>query len=285
MPQLARLVLATSLLAAPLAARAQSASVGQLLAVNGAQLFVTVEGRGRPVVLLHGGFMDSSMWAPQIEALRSEFQVIRIDLRGYGKSPRSSEPYSAEHDIAAVLDHLKVKQAAVVGLSMGGGLAIDFALTHPERVRSLLLAEPGLSGWEWSSDVSGTMMRVADAFKKGGRAAAIDAMLEQPVFATARARPAAYAAIREQLERNFSMDAVPMKMARPLAVGRLPEIRVPVLVLVAEQGGPDARRIAEKIAREAPDARAVTMPDTGHMINLEQPAAFNRLALEFLRAH
>lgn len=285
MPQVARLALATILLAAPTPARAQSESAGQLVAVNGTELFVTVEGRGRPVVLLHGGFMDSSMWAPQMEALRSEFQVIRIDLRGYGNSPKAPEPYSAENDVAAVLDHLRVKQAAVVGLSMGGGLAIDFALTHPERVRALLLAEPGLSGWEWSADVSGTMMRVAEAFKKGGRAAAIDAMLQQPVFATARARPAAYATIREQLERNFSMDAAPMKMPRPLAVDRLPEIRVPVLVLVAEQGGPDARRIAQRIAEEVPNARSVTVPDTGHMINLEQPAAFNRLALEFLRAH
>lgn len=258
---------------------------GSLLTINGTQLHVTVEGSGRPVVLLHGGFMDSTMWDAQSAVLAKKFKVIRFDLRGFGRSPKPKEPYLPTDDIAALLDHLKVRRAAVVGISMGGGIAIDFALEHPDRVGCLVLAEPGMRGYQWSEEVMGTMNAVMTAAKERGRDAAIEEFLSRPVFASAKDKPAAYAAIRAQLVRNFSLEDNQMLAVRPLAVDRLPEIKIPTLVLVAERGGPDARAIAVKIKNEVPGAKLETLAGSGHMMNFEQPNAFNRIVAEFLNAN
>lgn len=258
---------------------------GSLLAINGTQVYVTVQGSGKPVVLLHGGFMDSTMWDAQAAALSKGFKVIRFDLRGFGRSPKPTEPYLPTDDIAGLLDHLKVRRAAVVGLSMGGGIAIDFALSHPDRVGCLVLAEPGLRGYQWSEEVMETMNAVMTAAKERGRDAAIEEFLGRPVFASAKDKPAAYASIRNQLLRNFSFEDNQMIAVRPPAVGRLQELKVPTLVLVAERGGPDALAIATKIKSEVAGAKLVTLTGSGHMMNFEQPDAFNRIVVEFLNAN
>jgi len=258
---------------------------GSLLTINGTQLYVTVQGSGRPVVLLHGGFMDSTMWDAQAAAFARGFRVIRFDFRGFGQSAKSTEPYLPTDDIAALLDHLKVRRAAVVGLSMGGGTAIDFALSHPDRVDCLVLAEPGLSGYQWSAEVMDTMNAVMTTAKERGRNAAIEEFLGRPVFASAKDKPAAYAAIRGQLLRNFFLEDNQMLAVRPLAVGRLPELKIPTLVLVAERGGPDALAIATKIKSEVAGAKFMTLSSSGHMMNFEQPDAFNRIVAEFLSAN
>lgn len=258
---------------------------GSLLTIDEIQLYVTVQGSGKPVVLLHGGFMDSTMWDAQAAGLSKGFRVIRFDFRGFGRSPKPKEPYLPTDDIAALLDHLKVRRVAVVGLSMGGGIAIDFALSHPDRVGCLVLAEAGLNGYQWSEEVMETMNAVMTAAKERGRDAAIEEFLGRPVFASAKDKPAAYAAIRNQLLRNFSFEDNQMIAVRPLAVGRLQELKVPTLVFVAERGGPDALAIATKIKSEVAGTKLVTLSDSGHMMNFEQPEAFNRILAEFLNAN
>ncbi len=254
-----------------------------LLTINGTQLYVTLEGSGRPVILLHGGFMDSMMWDTQAAILAKGFRVIRFDFRGFGRSAKPAAPYLPTDDIAALMDHLKVRRATVVGLSMGGGIAIDFALSHPERVGCLVLAEPGLSGYQWSEEVMGTMNAVMTAAKERGRDAAIEEFLGRPVFASAKDKPAAYAAIRGQLMRNFSLEE--MLAVRPFALDRLGELKIPTLVLAAERGGSDGRAIAAKIKSEVVGAKLVTLSGSGHMMNFETPDAFNRIVLEFLNAN
>ncbi len=178
-----------------------------------------------------------------------------------------------------------MERAAVVGLSMGGEIAVDFSLSHPNRVSCLVLAEPGLSGYQWSSDVMDTMDAVMTAARDRGRDAAIEEFLSRPVFASAKDKPAAYAAIRAQLERNFSLDDKEMLAPRLLAVGRLSELKMPTLVIVAEQGGPDAMAIAAKIKSEVAGAELLTLGGSGHMMNFEQPDALNRIVAEFLSAN
>jgi 3-oxoadipate enol-lactonase len=250
--------------------------------VAGNQLYVTDEGAGEPVLLLHGGFMDSTMWDGTAQVLRAHYRVVRFDLRGYGQSPASRSNYSPATDIAAVLDHLGIERAHLVGISMGGGIAIDFAVAHPSRVRTLILAEPGLSGWQWSADVTGTMQAVMEANRDQGRAAAIHAFLRQPVFASAARNPAALAAIREQLERNFNLES---KFMVQFPAPALEQIHVPTLVMTADRGGPDAQKIATLLGQQIAGAQVVVVKDSGHMINFEAPLQFYRLLAEFLAKH
>jgi 3-oxoadipate enol-lactonase len=256
-----------------------------LVQINGTKLFVSDEGQGPPVLLLHGGFMDSRMWDADAAVLKQRYRVIRFDLRGFGRSPKSPSDYLPEDDIAALLSHLKIPRAHVVGISMCGGIAIDFALAHSDRVRSLVLAEPGVSGWQWSPDVTSTMDAVMKVNADRGRDAAIEEFLTRPVFASAKSKPKAYAEIRSQLFRNFRLEPLGMKTPEKPAVNRLGEITAPTLVLTAELGGLDARAIGERLRREVRGARLVEVKGSGHMINLEAPEMFRRLLEEFVAAH
>src|SRR5712692_9056922 len=122
---------------------------GTWAAVNGTRLYYQDEGTGHPLVLIHGWPMSARMWDDQARVLKERYRVIRYDRRGFGRSP--AEPWnegSSEHDVAdltALLDHLHVTTAYVLGQSAGGSVAIGFALEHPERVDALILhgAVPG----------------------------------------------------------------------------------------------------------------------------------------------
>ena len=109
------------------------------VAVEGGTLYYEVRGSGSPVVLLHGGGLDHTMWDPQIGPFTGSFRVIRYDARGHGRSTAPMGPYSMLEDLRLVLDHLNVEWAYLVGLSMGAGVALDFAVAYPERVRKLAL--------------------------------------------------------------------------------------------------------------------------------------------------
>jgi uncharacterized protein (TIGR02246 family) len=114
------------------------------LAVKGGHLYYEVKGEGQPLILLHAGGMDSKMWDAQFDRLSQQFLVVRYDLRGFGRSSKPEQPFYPVDDLHQLMRHLGIKRASLVGLSMGSGVALDFALEHPEMVEKLVLAS--LSG-------------------------------------------------------------------------------------------------------------------------------------------
>ncbi|MGH7860385.1 MAG: alpha/beta fold hydrolase, partial [Candidatus Binatia bacterium] len=139
-------------------------------------------------------------------------------------------------------------------------------------------------GHAWSSEVMETMDAAEKAAREGGRDAAIEVLLDRPVFASAKDDPEALAVLREQLQRNYSIETNHVRALRPLAVGRLSELRMPVLVLTGGDPGADARAIAERLVGDAARARRETVEGAGHMMNLERPREFNRAVERFLDA-
>jgi pimeloyl-ACP methyl ester carboxylesterase len=116
--------------------------------VNGIRLAYEVAGAGPPVVFLHGFSLDRRMWAAQVDAFATRCRIVRYDLRGFGQSgPATGEPYANVDDLATLLDHLAIERAHIVGQSMGGGVAVDFALTHPARTRTLVAVDAAVNGW------------------------------------------------------------------------------------------------------------------------------------------
>lgn len=121
--------------------------------VKGTRLYFEVAGSGPAAVLLHGFSLDTRMWDDQFDVLAREFRVVRYDQRGFGKSDvPTDEPYSGVEDLRSLLDYLAIETPHVIGLSLGGGLAIDFALTQPAMVDSLIVAGSNLSGYQWVHD-------------------------------------------------------------------------------------------------------------------------------------
>src|SRR5258708_35357920 len=123
------------------------------LPVNDGELFLECAGDGETVVFIHGFGLDSRMWDPQVDAFRSTFRIIRYDLRGFGRSslPPAS-PYSHEEDLDALLSNLRAAPAHVVGLSMGGRMALRFAAAYPQSVQSMVLADTAMDGPTWYTD-------------------------------------------------------------------------------------------------------------------------------------
>ena len=165
------------------------AKSGRFLVDDGDLFFESV-GEGEAVVFLHGFGLDSRMWDPQFEVLQSTFRAIRYDFRGFG---RSSLPphnrYAHEDDLNALLSDLGSAPAHVVGLSMGGMMALRCAVAYPQSVRSLVLADSALDGHTWSDDWQTRWYGMREAAKTGQIAEAKRRWLEHPLFDSARADP------------------------------------------------------------------------------------------------
>jgi pimeloyl-ACP methyl ester carboxylesterase len=244
-------------------------------------------GGGDAVVFLHGFSLDQRMWAQQAAALAGAgFQAITYDLRGFGASTLPAGPYAHVDDLRALLDHLGLEAAHLVGLSLGGGVVIDFALQYPGRTRSLTAVDSTLGGFPWTKDW-GEPGRLA---RSTGLAAAKAAWLADPLFAPVLTQPAAGALVR-QMVGDYSgwhwLNRDPHVSAAGLAPAyhRLGEIQAPALVVVGELDLPDFRDLAGRLARSLPNARRVDLAGAGHLSNLEAPAACNSALLDFLRQH
>lgn len=228
------------------------------------------------------------MWDDQFESLVQQHQVIRYDVRGFGKSDLPTPtPYDHADDLDALLSFLGVDQVSVLGLSMGGWISAHFALNYPHRLRSLILADSLLIGHRWSSGWRERWHAIESLAAHAGVEAANAEWLDHPLFRPALENPAVGERLRQMITAysgwhwNHSDTHRPI---RPPDSQRLGEIRVPTLILLGERDLPDFHEIASTLQQGIAGARLVTLPGVGHMSNMESPAAFNRTVLEFLTA-
>jgi 3-oxoadipate enol-lactonase len=258
---------------------------------NGIVTFYEDSGQGPPVVLVHGHSADLRLWDLQVPALvESGYRVIRYDVRGHGRSAAPPSGYTWENytlDLRDLLDSLKVEAPAhIVGLSMGGGIALQFALDFPERVSSLVLVDSALPGFDYSPEFAGAIEELVAAVRAEGSHAAFERLwLTHPLFDGARRFPERFELLRTMLLTYTAadyLDETPYTPPDRQAVDRLAEVRAPTLVLVGELDIPDFQIIAEILAANIAGARLHVIADSGHIPPLEQPEAFNQALLAFL---
>jgi pimeloyl-ACP methyl ester carboxylesterase len=254
--------------------------------VNGTRLYYEVAGSGPALALVHGFSLDTRMWDDPFEEFARHYQTVRYDTRGFGKSASPTrEPYMDTADLKALLDYLGIARAAVLGLSRGGGIAIDFALVHPEATRALIPVDPTLGGYRWSPAWEASYAPVAARGQAGDIAGAKQLWLAHPLFEPAMANPAVAARLT-QMVSDYSgwhwVNADPGRGARPPAATRLDQIRAPTLIVVGERALPDIHRTAEVLQRGIPDTRTIVLPGAGHLPNMEAPQAFNESVRRFL---
>ena len=135
--------------------------------INGARIHCEREGDGPPVVFLHAGIADMRMWDPQVAAFATQFDVIRLDQRGFGESELPAKAWSPVADLLSLMDQLSLDTADLVGCSMGGALAIDFTLAHPDRVSKLVLVGSAIGGFAFRPEHAHLFAEVASARKAG----------------------------------------------------------------------------------------------------------------------
>jgi pimeloyl-ACP methyl ester carboxylesterase len=257
-------------------------------AINGANLHYRIAGDGPPLLLLHAGICDSRMWDGQIGEFARTHRVIAPDLRGYGQT-RMVAGYAHRDDVGALMDHLGLPHAVLIGVSMSGRTALDFTLEYPDRVDALVLVGSALSGYRFEDPGTLAQDEVVDAAMADGRyqdAAEMEIKLwvAGPRRAVEQIDPKLRDRVRTMLLRTYETPP-DLRLERPLeppAIGRLGEVQKPTLVIVGNEDVPDVLAISDRLAAGIGGARKVVMHGTAHLPNMEDPAAFNRIVRGFL---
>ena len=256
--------------------------------VDGARLYYEQAGLGMPVVLIHGGFLDHRMWDGQFDFVAERYRAIRYDVRAHGKSRSDSVPFADHDDLRRLLDALDVPRAVIVGLSMGGKIAVDFALTDPDRVAGLVLVGAGLSGFEPRSDEIARYIQDIRAAAQTSFPAVFETFAhwwcDGPYRQPSDVDPVVRGRVLEMLEGSEQrwMYSPLERELDPPAIGRLKEIDAPTLAIVGTLDVPDIDQIAHLVDQQVPGAERIYIPDVAHMVNMEKPEEFNEVLMEFL---
>lgn len=270
---------------------------GYLEDVNGARIYYEVMGAGSPVVLLHTGNGNTSIWDGQFEELAERFRVVRFDLRGFGRSSFPPRPFLWADDLHGVLLGLGIEQAHIIGPSLGGRIAIECTVLYPELVTSLVLGAPVIRRFDWSDRVVEIRQLEDEAMMAGDFDRATDLMMSSWVWGPNRTvdqlDPTVIQRIRVMQRMAYEVQSAAARSAETPgteeeldtpAEDRLGEIAVPVLMIVGDQDQPDALAIADQLQAGIPDIRKVVFEGVGHMVTMERPREFLDLAIEHISA-
>ncbi len=261
------------------------------LSVGDGKLYYEVRGVGSPLVLIHAGFLDRRMWDEQFVLFARDHRVIRYDVRGFGRSDRPHQKYSDSADLLALVDHLGVAKATLIGVSNGGRISLDFVVEHPDRVEALILVAPGVGGYESSGPTEDALWEgyeanlksVEEAVKAGRVHEGVKAEFDvwtQGLDLESRRRLFAIALDNAHLlsghPREFNVSL------SPPAFQRLSKIQVPTLLIVGDLDTPGMMPVADKIHARIRHSKKLLIPGADHIINMSKAKEFNRAVLEFL---
>ena len=218
--------------------------------------------------------------------------MLRFDFRGYGSSLLEPGPFASARDAVELMDKLGFERAALVGVSLGGRVALEVALAAPERVTALVLVGSGLPGHEWSDEQRAIWEEEESALTAGDLDAAVEVSLRTWVDGPRRrpedVDPDVRARVGEMQRRAYELQLAVEEDEEELLVEdvaqRLGEITAPTLVLVGQEDVPDIQAIAERLEREISAARSERIANTAHVPSMERPEEFDRLVLGFLES-
>lgn len=236
--------------------------------VNDIQMYYAVYGQGEPLILLHGGLGHSDVWGNQIPVLARHFKVIAADSRGHGRSTRSAQPYSyalMASDVVALMDHLKVDKASILGWSDGGIIGIDIAINHPERLQKVF-------AFGANTNVAGLRADVADSvvFNTYIEIAGQD-------YAKLSKTPTEYEAFVKQIGEMWATQPD----YKPEQLGKIP---VPIAIADGEHDEAIRQEHNVEMADAIPGAKLVILKGVSHFAFLQKPDEFNQAVLDFLLA-
>lgn len=252
--------------------------------VNGTQLFFEIAGTGDALVFIHGFGSDRRVWDDQFDTFAQHYQVLRYDLRGHGKSALpTQEPYAHADDLKALLNHFGIQRVHLIGQSFGGEIALNFTLTYPESVQSLILVDTSLGGHQWSEEWVNSWIPVGAAASTRGKEGVLELVLKHPLIAPAMQNPR----VNPKLTQIFSdysawhfLNTDTVQYLEPPAAQRLDQIKTRTLIILGEDDLLDYHSIAAQL-EQIPNAKRVNLP-CGHVVPMEVPEQFNQIVLNSL---
>jgi 3-oxoadipate enol-lactonase len=240
-------------------------------------------GSGPAVLLLHSTVCDRRMWDPQVNVLAAAgFQAVRCDLPGFGGSPVPSEPFDAAAEVAGVLDALGITDAAVIGSSGGGAVALEVAARWPGRVTALALLATASAGLEPGPALRAVWERENTLLEAGDVEAATELMVT--TWLGPRAGDDARDLVRRMQRHAFEVQLAAGDVEEIETGYEVSAIRARTLLVTGGHDLPEFRAVAVALAGVLPEARHVELDWAGHLPSLEDPEPVNALLLEFLGA-
>src|SRR5258705_3892491 len=264
-----------------------------LVDINGARIYYETTGSGIPFVMIHAGVADSRQWNNEFLFFTSDYKVLRYDMRGYGKSEPVNGEFSHLSDLHSLLHTLEFEEPLVMmGCSMGGGLAMDFALTYPSKVRALIMVGSGPGGLELDVPTPAKFAEVEKAFEAGDFDLVaeletqiwFDGMGRAPEQVNQEMRKLVYEMDRNALTYETRQLGKRLPNTEVPAFGRLKDIKVPVLVIVGVHDTPYMLAAADYMVEKIPSARKVMIEDAAHLPNMDQPSKFQSIVKTFLES-
>ena len=261
-------------------------STSSFVPVVGSRLYYQESGTGaEAVVLIHDGAVNSVVWDDVWPAFCQHFHTVRYDRRGYGRSPATTEWYAETEDLAALLRHIGVTHATLVGSSHGGEISINFALDFPELVRRLVLVGAVVGGFPYSAHFQSRIWNNFGLMRKGDIPGGLR-VWSNDKYLIAPGNDAARKKLLDLLLANpQDLTHADQILTPKPALTRLGEIKVPTLILLGEVDHPDVHVHAGAIEAGIPCARRTIIPGTGHIMYLEKPEEFAQTVIDFVRAH
>lgn len=256
--------------------------------VDDGEIVAIETGRGAPLVLLHGWPLDHRMFDYQVRELSERFRCIAIDRRGFGHSTAPPDMRCELHDIDALIEQLDLGPVHLLGVSQGARIALRYAVTRPERLRSLVLQGAVIDGFEVDESAGERIpvQRYAVLAKAGQLEFVVEHWLGHPMMTLPEDKPAEQQLVRTIIDDYKGSDLIAFDPSlygfEEDVAGKLAATALPILVLTGSHETAARRAHEDEICRLAPNSRRVEFRDSGHLSNLTEPLSYNRVLSEFL---
>jgi 2-hydroxy-6-oxonona-2,4-dienedioate hydrolase len=259
--------------------------------INHARIYYQIAGEGEPFVMIHAGVADSRQWNNEFTYFSQHYRVLRYDLRGYGKSEPVEGDFTHMGDLVALLDHLEIHQPLILmGCSMGGGLAMDFTLEYPDKVKALIMVDSNPSDWELEVPTPPKFDEAEKAYEDGDWDPLAELETQIWFDGVGRTPDQVNPEMRKLL---YEMDRLALSHEAKGLGKRLPDteipaaeglnqLKIPILVIVGDHDIASILAAADYMVEKIPSARKVTIEDATHLPNMDHPDKFREILLNFL---
>ncbi|HJQ14746.1 MAG TPA: alpha/beta hydrolase [Anaerolineales bacterium] len=263
------------------------------LNVSNARIYYEMAGQGTPFVMIHAGVADSRQWNNEFEFFARKYQVVRYDMRGYGKSEPVEGEFNHLEDVVGVLNALGVQEPVVImGCSMGGGIAMDFALTNPSKVSALIMVGSAPSGLELDVPTPAKFADAEKAFEAGDLDLVgeietqiwFDGSGRTPDQVNQAMRKLVYGMNRQALAHEVKNLGKRLPNTQTPVFDRLGDLKIPVLIVVGRHDTPYILAAADYMVERIPSAKKVVIEDAAHLPNLDHPDEFQAHVENFLES-
>lgn len=260
------------------------------LKIGSAQLVGEYTGQGKPLIFLHAGVADRRMWCPQIDTLKNYFQTVIYDRRGFGETTCLDEAFSHVEDLRQVIKQLALTDVVLIGCSQGGRIALDFALAYPHQVAALVLIAPAVSGAPEPITFPQNIQARINALDEADEANDLelvntietDLWLDGPTSPSGRVDDSLRKLLLDMNGIALRKPELTLEQEPTSAYEKLPNLSIPTLVVWGNLDFPHVSERCHYLVNTIPTAIGEEMPNTSHLLNLEEPEYLNNLLQAFL---